>query len=112
MGIAVKMTRSSPRRASPMFLFQGWRLELQRAKMMKGEVKKNCMSLAMYLEKKKTYFLQIFPVLVSLPSLAHTSHRLLVDPVEIVDVEQVCPPAALAILNLGQDLSTLKDRFG
>jgi hypothetical protein len=48
VGIAVKMTRSIPRRASPMFLFQGWRLELQRAKMMKGEVKKNCMSLAMY----------------------------------------------------------------
>ena len=50
VGIAVKMRRSSPRRARPMFLFHGCRLDLQRGKMMKGDVKKNCMSLAIYLD--------------------------------------------------------------
>ena len=46
------------------------------------------------------------------PSLPHTSHPLLVDPVEIVDVEQVGPPAALAILGQLQYLRALQHLFG
>ena len=46
------------------------------------------------------------------PSLPHTSHPLLVDPVEIVDVEQVGPPAALAILGQLQYLRALQYLFG
>ena len=46
------------------------------------------------------------------PSLSHTSHPLLVDPVEIVDVEQVGPPAALAILGQLQYLRALQHLFG
>ena len=42
------------------------------------------------------------------PSLPHTSHPLLVDPVEIVHVEQVGPPAALAILGQLQYLRALQ----
>ena len=55
VGIAVKTKRRRERRARPMFLFHGCRLELQRAKMMKGDVKKNCMSLAIYLDKTEIY---------------------------------------------------------